>query len=61
MLQENIEGKWVRSFVEVLRNCAVKKGEVIAILSESQSRPVLPLLADLALDQLEARPSQSLE
>lgn len=56
MLQENIEGKWVKAFVEVLRNCAVKEGEVVAILSESQSRPVLPLLAELALHQLEARP-----
>lgn len=58
MLQENIEGKWVKAFVEVLRHCAVKKGEAVAILSELQSRPVLSRLADLALHQLEARPFQ---
>jgi 2,5-dihydroxypyridine 5,6-dioxygenase len=56
MLQEKIEGKWVKSFVDVLRQCAVKPGEVVAVLSESQSRPALPQLAELALHQLEARP-----
>jgi 2,5-dihydroxypyridine 5,6-dioxygenase len=56
MLQEKIEGKWVKSFVDVFRLCAVKPGEVVAILSESQTRPVLPQLAELALHQLEARP-----
>jgi 2,5-dihydroxypyridine 5,6-dioxygenase len=60
MLQETIEGKWVKAFVEVFRLCAVKKGEVVAILSESQSRPVLPRLSELALHQLEARPFQVL-
>jgi 2,5-dihydroxypyridine 5,6-dioxygenase len=56
MLQEKIEGKWVKSFVDVFRLCAVKPGEVVAILSESQTRPVLTQLAELALHQLEARP-----
>lgn len=60
MLQEKIEGKWIRAFVDVLRLCAVKKGETVAVLSESQSRPVLPQLAELALHQLEARPFQVL-
>src|SRR5215207_236376 len=60
MLQETIEGKWVKAFVEVFRLCAVKKGEVVAILSESQSRPVLPRLSELALHQLEARPFEVL-
>src|SRR5215203_2462924 len=60
MLQENIEGKWVKAFADVFKLCAVKKGEVVAILSESQSRPVLPRLSELALHQLEARPFQVL-
>ncbi len=56
MLQETIEGKWVKAFADVFRLCAVKPGEVVAILSETQTRPILPRLADLALHQLEARP-----
>lgn len=56
MLQETIEGKWIKAFVEVFTLCAVKQGEVVAILSESQTRPILPKLADLALHQLAARP-----
>lgn len=56
MLQERIEGKWIDSFVETFRLCDVKEGEVCAILSETQSRPVIPHLAELALLQLGARP-----
>ena len=56
MLQETIEGKWVKSFTDVFRLCAVKPGEVVAILSETQSRPILPRLSELALHQFEARP-----
>lgn len=58
MLQENVEGKWIKAFVDVFKLCAVKKGEVVAILSESQTRPVLPRLSELALHQLEAVPFQ---
>jgi 2,5-dihydroxypyridine 5,6-dioxygenase len=56
MLQETIEGKWIKAFVEVFRLCAVKPGDVVAVLAETQSRPILPRLAELALHQLEARP-----
>src|SRR5829696_3393963 len=56
MLQEAIEGKWVKAFADVFRLCAVKPGEVVAILAETQSRPILPRLAELALHQLDARP-----
>jgi 2,5-dihydroxypyridine 5,6-dioxygenase len=56
MLQETIEGKWVKAFTGVFRLCAVKPGEVVAILSETQTRPILPRLSELALHQLEARP-----
>ena len=55
MLIERIEGKWIRDFVEVFGLCNVQPGEVVAILSESQSRPVLVELADLALTQMGAR------
>src|SRR5262245_6747270 len=58
MLQEHVEGKWVKAFVDVFKLCAVKKGEVVAVLSESQTRPVLPRLSELALHQLEAVPFQ---
>src|SRR5262245_10128041 len=56
MLQETIEGKWIKSFADVFRLCAVKPGEVVAVLAESQTRPVLPKLSELALQQLDARP-----
>lgn len=55
MLIERIEGKWIADFVEVFGLCKVRPGEVAAILSESQSRPVLVELAELALTQMGAR------
>ncbi len=55
MLVERIEAKWIEAFKDVFRRCAVKPGEVVAVLSESQSRPVLPELSELALHQLGAR------
>lgn len=55
MLVERIEGKWIADFVEVFQLCQVKPGESAAILSESQSRPILPQLAELALSQLGAQ------
>ena len=55
MLVERIEGKWIESFKDVFRQCAVKPGEVVAVLSESQSRPVLAELSELALQALGAR------
>jgi len=50
-----IEAKWVDSFCEVFRLCGVAPGEACAILSETQSRPVLAQLAELALARLGAR------
>ena len=49
-----IEGKWIAAFVEVLQRCGVRPGDACAVLAESQSRPVLPQLAALALHQLGA-------
>jgi len=55
MLVERIEGKWIEAFEDVFRLCAVKPGEVVAILSETQSREVLVQLSELALHHLGAR------
>lgn len=55
MLIERPEGKWVADFVDVFGLCKIEPGEVVAILSESQSRPVLVELAELALIQMGAR------
>lgn len=55
MLIERIEGKWIADFVEVFQLCRVQTGEIAAIVSESQSRPVLVELAELALTQLGAK------
>ena len=52
MLQETIEPAWVDAFEAVLARCALRRGDTVAILSESQSRPVLPLLARLAAARL---------
>ena len=48
MLQETIEPAWLEAFEAVLRRCAVQPGDTVAVLSESQSRPVLVTLAQLA-------------
>jgi 2,5-dihydroxypyridine 5,6-dioxygenase len=50
-----LEAKWVDNFCEVFRLCGVQPGEACAILSETQSRPVLMQLAELALAHLGAR------
>jgi len=45
MLQERIEGKWIETFTSVFEYCKVESGTVVAILSETQSRPInVPLL-----------------
>ena len=48
MLQETIEPAWLEAFEAVLRRCAVQPGDTVAVLSESQSRPVLVTLAQFA-------------
>lgn len=55
LLVERIEGRWIAAFVDVLRRCAIVPGDVVAVLSESQSRRVLVDLAELAALQLGAR------
>ena len=43
-----MEPAWLDAFEAVLGRCGVQPGDTVAVLSESQSRPVLPELARLA-------------
>jgi 2,5-dihydroxypyridine 5,6-dioxygenase len=52
MLQESPEPAWLDAFEAVLRRCALRPGDTMAVLSETQSRPVLPQLARLAAARL---------
>ncbi len=54
VLVERIEARWIAAFVAVLRRCAIAPGEVVAILSESQSRAILVELAALAAEEIGA-------
>lgn len=56
MLRDHIEWKWIETFAHVFELCKVQRGEIVAILSESQSRQVNVQLAELALQKLGARP-----
>jgi 2,5-dihydroxypyridine 5,6-dioxygenase len=55
MLQEIVEPLWLEAFEAVLRRCALHPGDSVAVLSESQSRPVLVQLAMLAAARLGCR------
>jgi 2,5-dihydroxypyridine 5,6-dioxygenase len=55
MLQEKLEPAWLAAFEAVLSRCAVAAGDTVAVLSESQSRPVLPQLARLAATRMGCR------
>ena len=55
MLQETIEPAWLDAFEAVLGRCGVRPGDTVAVLGESQSRPVLPELARLAAARLGAQ------
>jgi len=52
MLQDRIESGWANAFARVFDLCNIRKTETIAILTESQSRPLNIQLAELALGQL---------
>lgn len=54
MLQERIEGKWLDCFRRVFTLNGIGRGTQVAILSETQSRPVLVQLSDLACHDLGA-------
>ncbi len=53
---DTIQEKWIASFVSAFQACQVREGELAAILSETESRPILVKLAELALLRLKARP-----
>jgi len=55
MLQEKIEAPWLAAFASVLSRCGLRAGDTVAVLSESQSRPVLAELARLAASNAGAR------
>jgi len=55
MLIERIEHKWLAAFLRTFTLCKVAPGEVVAILSETQSRRVNVDMARLALESLGAR------
>ena len=55
MLVERIEEKWIAAFARVLELSAVGAGDIVAILSETQSRPVNVQLAELAALRCGAR------
>jgi 2,5-dihydroxypyridine 5,6-dioxygenase len=55
MFADRIEGKWIDAFCAVFARCAVKRGDLAAILSETQSRQLNVYLAELALQRLGAR------
>ncbi len=55
---QRIEAKWIDMFAEVFARCGVRNGDACAVLSETQSRPVLVQLSELALARLGARAFQ---
>lgn len=54
MLQERIEGKWLASFRRVFALNGIGQGTTVALVYETQSRPVLAHLSELALYDLGA-------
>ncbi len=56
MLQQIPEPAWIDAFETVLKRCALGPGDTVAILGETQSRPVLAQLASLACARLGCRP-----
>ena len=53
---DTIQEKWIGCFVRAFQACKVREGELAAVLSETESRPILVKLAELALLRLNARP-----
>lgn len=50
-----LEASWIAMFEHVFGLCGVRAGDVCAVLSQTQTRPELPQLAELALLRLGAR------
>ena len=53
-MRDRIEAKWIDAFERVFSLCKVARGEAVAILSETQSRPLNVHLTELALARLGA-------
>ena len=53
---DNVQEKWIVAFIRAFEACRVKEGELVAILSESESRSILVKLSELALLRMKARP-----
>lgn len=58
MLIERVEERWIRTFVEVLERCDLKPAESVAVLAETQSRPILSELCLLAAARIGAQAFQ---
>jgi 2,5-dihydroxypyridine 5,6-dioxygenase len=52
---ETLEPVWLEAFEAVLARCALQRGDTVCVLGESQSRPVLVQLAQLAAARLGAQ------
>jgi 2,5-dihydroxypyridine 5,6-dioxygenase len=55
MREDRIEAKWIDTFRQAFELSEVKRGEEVAILSETQSRPLNTQLAEIALLQMGAK------
>ena len=55
MLNNRIECKWIDCFERVFALCKIVRGDLVAILSETQSRRINVQLAELALLRIGAR------
>lgn len=56
MLNDRIEDRWIAAFARTFELCRAGPDEPVALLSETQSRPLNLRLAELALLRLGARP-----
>jgi 2,5-dihydroxypyridine 5,6-dioxygenase len=54
-MEPRLESKWIDAFRRVFEMCAVRAGDAVAILSETQSRPLNVRLAEMAALGLGAR------
>lgn len=52
MLNDRVENRWIQAFVRTFTLCELRSGNVVAVLSETQSRPILVQLSEIALQQL---------
>ena len=51
-----VQEKWLRTFESIFRRCAVAPGEVVRVLTETESRAINVELAELALARIGAVP-----